>query len=119
MRQGTYISREKIIRTYKDGKMHSEKHPAMYHYAPNSTFEHWYKNGVLHRVGGPAIHTYDYGFEHFYWYQNGLQHREDGPAVVWTREGVISLVDWCLLGKHIPKCKSVADLKRFKLKAFL
>ena len=120
MRQGVYISKEKMIRTYKDGQLHCDTYPAIYlSRDTNSTFEYWYKEGKLHREDGPAHSNYDQIYSHKYWYLNGFQHREDGPAVVWSRAGVISLVDWFLFGKRIPKCESVGDLKRFKLKAFL
>jgi hypothetical protein len=120
MRHGIYISKEKIVRTYKCGVLHCETHPAMYYNGHSVSFEDWYINGKFHRLNGPAHTTRDGNYLREYWYHEGKQHREDGPAIVWTRISTqeITLIAWMLDGCMIPQIFNMEDFRIYKLKAF-
>lgn len=63
--------------SYKNGKVHSAKGPAIVH----PTYKEYYKNGKLHRDRGPAVVCMNGHKE--YW-KGGVRHRSRGPAIIYS-----------------------------------
>ena len=93
----TWSPSKKILKTFKNGKLHSfYDEPSVHNSTVDKDYKIWHRHGKIHREVGPARIE---GNEWQY-YKDGKLHRERGPAIVrWANSGDRTHKTWYINGK--------------------